>query len=199
MSFIILQIPPSWYVIKPCIVALIGFIIGCIFEDNLSKEGVVFGVISTAFAALYIIYVKKTLPIMDGNHWKLMTYNITFSALFLIPAIIFFGEHAVILDSPWIWEAKFWVLQVSTGIFMFLINIAIFLQIKYTSPVTHNICGVLKTIAQTFIATLIFYNEITWMKALGIGLIVIGSFWYSHQKYIEIQQQDKQKEDETNV
>jgi hypothetical protein len=42
-----------------------------------------------------------------------------------------------------IFSGTWWWLSVA-GIFGFLINIAVFLQIKHTSPLTNNISGTLK-------------------------------------------------------
>jgi GDP-fucose transporter C1 len=46
-----------------------GFVIGSYGEINFSWAGVVYGVGSSAFVALYGIYVQKTLAAVDNNQW----------------------------------------------------------------------------------------------------------------------------------
>jgi len=193
--YALLQTTISWDTIKPCLVVFVGFFVGCFGEVYFSWGGTIFGVISSAFAALYIIYVKKTLPVVENNHWKLMMYNTVMSILLLIPLIIANGEHAIILDTPVLYEIGYWKIQLITGIFVFLVNIAIFLQIKYTSPLAHNVSGTIKNFFQTMIAIAYFQNEITIWGGIGSFLVIIGSFWYSYVKYKEMQQEVKEREE----
>lgn len=77
-----------------------------------------------------------------------MMYNNVISIVFLLPVMAFSGEWAVLRDNPILHDPQtstpFWVAMTITGLFGFLINIAIFLQIKYTSPLTHNLAGTAK-------------------------------------------------------
>jgi len=73
-----------------------------------------------------------------------------------------------------------------TGIFGFLINIAVFMQIKFTSPLTNNIAGTLKACVQTLLAMVIYRNPISLANAIGIVLVIFGSFWYSNVRYAEM-------------
>lgn len=47
----------------------LGFVIGSYGEINFSWAGVIYGVGSSAFVALYGIYVQKTLAAVDNNQW----------------------------------------------------------------------------------------------------------------------------------
>ncbi len=77
-----------------------------------------------------------------------MMYNTVLSLFFLIPVMLLSGEHAIIRDHEAAKSTAFWVTMVITGFFGFLINIAIFLQIKHTSPLTHNLSGTAKVHTQ---------------------------------------------------
>ncbi|CAG8747828.1 12495_t:CDS:1, partial [Racocetra fulgida] len=44
-----------------------GFVVGSYYEINFSWEGIIYGVASSAFVALYGIYVKKTLGVVENN------------------------------------------------------------------------------------------------------------------------------------
>ena len=60
-----------------------------------------------------------------------------------------------------------------TGIFGFLINIAGFLQIKVTSPVTHMISSAVRGVLQTVLAVIIFQDIVTSARLSGILLILV--------------------------
>lgn len=61
-----------------------------------------------------------------------------------------------------------------TGIFGFLINIAGFLQIKVTSPVTHMISSAVRGVLQTVLAVIIFSDIVTSARMSGIFLILVS-------------------------
>jgi len=198
LSQYMMNVPSSMQANQACAVVVIGFIIGCLGEPVLSIEGVIFGLISSIFVALYSIHVKRVLPIVDGSHWKLMMYTTTISLLLLIPIIFIVGEFHTLRDSPAVSYASFWFAISFTGLLSFLINIAIFLQIIYTTPTTQNISGTIKAAAQTLIAILYFQNEVTLMGIIGIALVIAGSYWYSQIRLLETQLEAKQKEEKEN-
>jgi len=190
-TYYILNTTTSWPAIRACLIVVVGFIVGSGGEANFTWQGVIYGVTSSVFLALYSIYVKKALPVVDKDHWKLMMYNTVLSLIFLIPIMIFSGEHTIIMEHDAAKSNAFWVTMLVTGLFGFLINIAIFLQIKHTSPLTHNLSGTAKACVQTLISVAIFRNEITYLNAFGIFLVILGSFLYSHVRYQEMLAEQK--------
>ena len=76
-------------------------------------------------------------------------------------------------------QSKFWWITLVAGIFGFLINFASYIQIKFTSPLTHNVSGTAKAAAQTVIALYIFQNPTTAQGLIGCGVVIIASFAYS--------------------
>ena len=68
------------------------------------------------------------------------------------------------------------------GLFGYLINVAGFLQIKMTSPLSHMISAAVRGVLQTVIAVWLFGDSITTGKAAGIALILIGSSYYTYVK-----------------
>jgi GDP-fucose transporter C1 len=50
-------------------VVFLGFILGSYGEINFSVLGLIYGVGSSLFVALYGIYVKKTLAFVENNQW----------------------------------------------------------------------------------------------------------------------------------
>ena len=68
------------------------------------------------------------------------------------------------------------------GIFGYLINVAGFLQIKVTSPVTHMISSALRGVLQTLVAMAVFGDHVTLGNAFGIALVLAGSSWYTWER-----------------
>lgn len=73
------------------------------------------------------------------------------------------------------------------GLIGFLINMAGFLQIKVTSPVTHMISATVKGVIQTFIAIYIFGEVVSFNRSLGIALTICGSILYTWTRNQESQ------------
>merc|ERR1712087_182160 len=164
-----------------CVFVTIGYLMGCDGEARFEWLGVTFGLLSSVFVALNAIYVKKILPVVDDNSEKLMIYN-NLNAVFLLPIfiVLFTDEVVEISVSQFAFiKPKFWGITLIAGIFGFLINFASYIQIKFTSPLTHNVSGTAKAAAQTVIALYIFQNPTTAQALIGCGVVIIASFAYS--------------------
>ncbi|GAA5797106.1 hypothetical protein HPULCUR_002485 [Helicostylum pulchrum] len=185
-TLLILHKKTSFPALVACGIVFSGFVIGSYGEINFSWPGVFYGVGSSAFVALYGIYVQKTLVVVDNNQWKLLHYNTTLAIIFLSPLLLLSGEISDIMEtSEIIYTSSFWVLMTITGVTGFGINIAMFLQVKYTSALTNTISGTAKSCVQTVLAAMIFKNEISALNGLGILLALIGSGYYSWVRYQE--------------
>jgi GDP-fucose transporter C1 len=68
-TYYLLNTTTSWPAIRACLVVVLGFLVGSGGEANFTWLGVIYGVTSSVFVALYSIYVKKGLPIVENNHW----------------------------------------------------------------------------------------------------------------------------------
>lgn len=68
-TYVILGKKTSTPALVACFIVFMGFVIGSYGEINFSWAGVVYGVGSSAFVALYGIYVQKTLAAVDNNQW----------------------------------------------------------------------------------------------------------------------------------
>ncbi|CAG8580680.1 6796_t:CDS:2, partial [Ambispora gerdemannii] len=159
-----------------CAIVFFGFVVGSYGEINFSWQGIIYGVMSSAFVALYGIYVKKTLIVLEKNEWRLLHYNTTLSIILLLPMVLFSGEpKKIYMDAYFIDETGFWILMIFTGVTGFVINIAMFLQIKFTTPLTNTISGTAKSCFQTALAAWYFQNPISVMNGAGILLALFGS------------------------
>ena len=88
------------------------------------------------------------------------------------------------------------------GVAGLLINTATYLQIKFTSPLTHAISGTAKACVQTVLGVMIYQNPVSFLvrrsntalacylihlqNGVGILLVIIGSFLYSYVRYLEM-------------
>ena len=73
-----------------------------------------------------------------------MYYNTINAIIILAPFMLISGELQEIQKLTFLHEPVFWVNMTIAAVMGYLINIASFLQIKYTSPLTHMISGTAK-------------------------------------------------------
>jgi len=149
---------------------------------DLNYKGVLFGIIGSVFVCLNAIFTKRCMPAVDGNIWRLQMYN-NFNAVFLfIPLMIYNGDLSTIANFPHLYKGKFWMMMSLSGVFGIAIGYVTGLQIKVTSPLTHNISGTAKACAQTVIAVVYFAtfkSSLWWFCNL---LVLGGSGLYTYVK-----------------
>jgi len=182
LTYFILGKTTSMTAIAGCGIVVIGFVIGTIAEVGAitsSVRGVIFGVMSSLFVALYAVYVKKALPAVNENTWLLMIYNNINASLVMPVCSLILGEFTPITTSPALFTNDFWVVILVAGLLGFSINIATFLQIQVTSPLTHNVIGTFKACVQTVFAVIYFQNLTTVWFWIGFLLTVGGSALYT--------------------
>ncbi|CAJ1049221.1 GDP-fucose transporter 1 isoform X1 [Xyrichtys novacula] len=189
LSFVILKQTTSLQAILCCGVILGGFWLGVDQEGvagSLSWTGVFFGVLASAFVSLNAIYTKKVMPAVDGNIWKLSYYNNINACVLFLPLILIFGEFSRLGTFSRLTEISFWGMMTLGGVFGFAIGYVTGLQIKFTSPLTHNVSGTAKACAQTVIA--VVYNSssksmLWWTSNL---MVLVGSSAYTWVKSLEM-------------
>lgn len=178
-DFIVLGQRTSFPAIMCCLLVVSGFLVGNQQELRWSLQGVLFGVSASFFVAMNAIFVKKKFPLVDNNPWKLTLYNNLNASLLFIPLIIGFAEPNIILISPNIVKAKFWSMMITGGVFGVCISFAVAAQIKYTSPLTHNVSATAKAAAQTVLGLIVYKNPITFWGGASVAVILIGSLFYT--------------------
>ena len=78
---------------------------------------------------------------VDGNIWSLTFYNNVNACALFVPLMLVFGEVPIVVGFDHLMSGHFWFLMTVGGIFGFAIGYVTGLQIKVTSPLTHNISG----------------------------------------------------------
>ena len=168
------------------LVVIAGFFIGSGTEVHFSLIGTFFGVLSSVFVSLNSIYTKKSMAVVQGNQWALALYNnINATIIFAILCVVL-GEPQKLWASDAIITVQFWLLLLLSGVTGFGIGILTILQIKVTSPLTHNISGTAKAGVQTILALFIWQNPTTAMNLFGTFLVLIGSFLYALERSKEM-------------
>ncbi|EAX94195.1 GDP-fucose transporter-related protein [Trichomonas vaginalis G3] len=185
LTYFILNQTTSLKAVLCCIGVIIGFFFGVEGEIGLTWKGCFYGVASSLFVALYSIVVKKTLKSLDNNEYVLIEYNTPIAIIAFIPLIYFNGEFEVLTRKL---SANFWIMQTLAGVVGFLINIAIFININVTSPLTHNLAGTVKACIQTILAFYIFPSseKMTIKKFIGTVMIIAFSGLYSVVRTLEM-------------
>lgn len=184
------------------LIVIIGFFIGSHGELNFSVIGTSCGVMSSLFVSLNSIFTKKILPVVEDNHWRLTFYNNVNASILFLPLILYFeGEVIATAMDNQLRNGIFWSAMCCAGFFGFSIGIVTVLQIKATSPLSHNISGTAKAAVQSMMAFYLWGNQPTVMGVLGIFTVLGGSLLYTFVKMSEnrqasaaLQQQQAQKQ-----
>lgn len=188
-TYFILGKKTSMIALSTCVIIISGFFLGINQEGevgSLSVLGTIYGVIASAMVALNAIYIKKMLPVMDDDIWKLTFYNNVNACVIFLPLVIIFGDLKSLYSFENLFAPSFWLFMFLSGVFGFVMGFVVGLEVKVTTPVTHNISGVAKACLQTVIAV-IYYNQIKtalwWVSNI---LVLVGTGAYSGVKSWEM-------------
>ncbi|CAG8470008.1 7380_t:CDS:2 [Acaulospora colombiana] len=185
-SYIFIKQKSSAMILLSCFIVCAGFVVGISSERlTVSLAGIIFGIFSSVSTALHAVVIKKSLDVVQGRTMELVYYNNLLSTIAFTPLVLLFNEQAevakLLSDSEQYHSSlKTFVCGIFvTGFFGFLINIAGFLQIKVTSPVTHMISSAFRGVVQTALGALLFGEILTSGRVGGISLILAGSCYYT--------------------
>lgn len=179
-----------------CAIVLGGFLLGVRQESlgEMSNIGVVYGVIASACVALNAIYIKKVLPAMDGNIWKMAYYNNINAVVIFIPMILI-SEVGELIGFAKLFELGFWISMTTSGFMGFFMGYVVGLEIKVTTPVTHTISGVAKACLQTVIAVLWNMEIKTTLWWFANLMVLAGTGSYSVVKSLDMKVQHETEKD----
>ncbi|XP_026475206.1 GDP-fucose transporter 1 isoform X2 [Ctenocephalides felis] len=190
LSYTLLQQKTSFRCILCCGIIVGGFWLGVDQEQvagSLSIIGTIFGVLGSLSLCLYSIYTKRTLPHVNQEIWLLSYYNNVYSCILFLPLIVMSGEHRIVASYPLLASSWFWSVMIIGGICGFSIGFVTALQIKVTSPLTHNISGTAKACAQTILASQWFSEPKAFLWWLSNFVVLGGSMAYARIKQLEME------------
>jgi GDP-fucose transporter C1 len=102
---------------------------------------------------LFLFSVVYSVADVGHSVWLLTLYNNINAIILFIPMMVVFGELPIIYNYTEMFSSAFWIPMSLAGFFGFAIGYVTGLQVKTTSPLTHNISGTAKAAAQTVMAT----------------------------------------------
>ena len=186
LSKAILGIPTSTKTLLCLAVVVLGFLVGSKGEKDFHWMGAFIGFGSSCFVSLHAIYIKKILPVLDDDHWKLTFYNNLNACILFLPIILVFESGTIYAAiGHQLSNSRFWVSMMVAGILGFGTGILTVLQIKATSPLSHNISGTAKAAVQSMMAFVIWKNKASFLSILGIFTVLGGSLAYAFVKLSE--------------
>ena len=195
-SYAVLGQTISLQVITCCGVIVFGFLLGIKEEHSsttdgqtdtgFSLTGIICGVLASLSVALYAIFTKRVLPVVDSNIWRLQFYNNLNALLLLFPLLLLMGETSILAQFRYWGSSAFWGLLVTAGVFGIAIGYVTALQIQVTSPLTHNISGTAKAGAQTVLACVIFSEVKSRWWWLSNVMVLAGSSAYTYVRMSEM-------------
>ncbi|XP_043490656.1 GDP-fucose transporter 1 [Polistes fuscatus] len=188
-TYIILGQKTSMKSILCCTMIVAGFWLGVDQENvagSLSVLGTILGVVGSLTLSLYSIHTKHVLPAVNQNIWLLSYYNNLYSIFLFIPLMLFNGEHWEVYNYDKLGEPFFWSAMVIGGICGFAIGYVTALQIKVTSPLTHNVSGTAKACAQTILATYWFNEHKSFLWWTSNVIVLSSSAAYARFRQLDL-------------
>jgi GDP-fucose transporter C1 len=153
---------------------------------NLTLKGILYGLLSSIFAALNSVYIKKTNKLMDLNLCKLNYFTNFYATIIFIPIIFYIGEFEQVIRFKNLYSIYFWAAMSFSGLLGFLVGYVTSLQVEVTSPLTHNISGTTKSYVQTVLGVVIYNETRSLIWWLSNFLVLIGAGLYSHVRTQEM-------------
>lgn len=124
----------------------------------------------------------------------LLNYYVNaYATILFIPLMLCNDEFSRVAKYEHLTELWFWSALSVGGICGFSIGFVTALQIKVTSPLTHNISGTAKACAQTIIATQWNHEIRSYMWWLSNFIVLLGSSLYARVKQLEMDKKFSQQ------
>ncbi|KAK8831588.1 hypothetical protein WA577_000671 [Blastocystis sp. JDR] len=182
INFLLFGEKTSCRIVLSCFVIVTGYALGINGEINFSLKGTLYGLGASIVGAFYTILLKYYLSHVMPDRWELTFYN-NLNSSFIMPLLIVLnGELRVLRDNRANLTPTYFLVIFVSGIIGLFVGITTYLQIQYTSSLSHNISGVMKNCIQSFAGAYIFHTTITLKGAVGIIMVVAGSCAYAYER-----------------
>ncbi len=164
-----------------------------VLHGSISWVGVCSGVLASLCVALYAILTKKVLKTVGENIWRLQYYN-NMNALPFLTVAMLISEREALQNFQFWTSLSFWLLITVAGIFGIAIGYVTSLQIKVTSPLTHNVSGTAKACVQTILACVAFSQAKPFWWWVSNVMVMGGSSGYTYVRMEEMREQHEQQQ-----
>lgn len=195
LTFVCLNEKTSLKVCLCCLIIAGGFWLGVDqehFIGTFSFLGTVYGILGSLTLAYYSIKMKSVLKHTDNVIWILSYYNNLYSCFIFIPLILLNNEIDIVINYNNVKSIYFWTLIIISGFCGLGIGFVTALQIKFTSPLTHNISGTAKACAQTVMATFIYNESKSYLWWTSNYIVLGGSLAYAFVKHKELEKKTRE-------
>ena len=171
------------------VVTCLGVAVGTVTDTEANLIGTIVSLSALLITSLYQIWVGTKQKELECNSYQLLYYQAPISALMLIPIVPLLDLYLPDKDPSA--PPKQLTVRTDDGTIpaiivssclAFLVNLSIFLVIGKTSPVTYNVLGHFKLCVILSLGFLFFGNSVDVKNLMGIGLTLVGVFWYTHLK-----------------
>jgi GDP-fucose transporter C1 len=116
---------------------------------------------------------------VENDKSVLILYNNANAVVLLAPLIVFFEGSYIVGNFSKLLSPLFWICLLVASVFGFSVALVTVLQIKVTSPLTHNISGTAKAAFQSILAFYIWGNQVTLFGIVGLFMVLFGSALYT--------------------
>ena len=190
LTYLFFHTLPSLPILFACCLVFLGFLLGVLAESRviISPLGIFFGVLSSISTALHAVIIKKSYALVKDRTFDLVYYNNLLSSICLAPMLLLEVKDLAGLLQDDTGTRCFLYGTVIAGASGLLVNIAGFLQIKVTSPITHTISSAARGVLQTLAASFLLGEIITPHRTLGILVTLVGTCLYTWLKSLETAQ-----------
>ena len=145
--------------------------------------GISFGLAASLSLSFSSVFTKLVLHHLSHDAWRLAWINNVCACMLFLPLIKFSGELDIFLVADDLHNLTFATFIVVSGVLGFLVGFSSSLQIKYTSPVSHIISGVVKAILQSQLALWYFGQRKPFSWYYSAILVMAGSVAYAHLSF----------------
>jgi len=156
-------------------VLMVGTWLGSSSSEYSLAPVLVFGLPYSFSFSLYLLYIKKTLALVDSNVWTLMAYHSSLSLLLFLPLAVASKEVYFLWTRGFSFKSATWLSLLCLGFEGYLITLFTNFQIKYTSPFASNVWFLVKSQLQLVALMLLWNNAISAQAALGIAATAFGA------------------------
>lgn len=179
--FILLKLPTRQNVI-PVVIMLFGALMtgwGDMYFDMLGYGIVILNDLATAG---YLVFVKKAGK-KDLGKFGTLFYNTFLSCPMLFCLCLLMGEFNYVRHFEYLHDLNFQICFTCSACLAFLVNLTTVWCTHANSALTTSITGQMKNILTTVAGMILFHDyKPTFFANFGIGVSILGSFYYAYKK-----------------